>query len=637
MAAVKDWSQWTEADRVAASLEELAAHEPMGVALLRKALAADDMVSLLHAFAKGSVFLERLHGRTMALYLRDRLRLLSLFENPERILEIANVVHSSHPPSFVEGQRLFQQLMLELLTQYVLLEALENTDGSGGLVLDLTPLRELVHGDPSYGSGLAQRRLHELESIVLNRCSSDTKKGGNPQYVSSSTAADTAKSYYQQMVARHFPTKRIVSIGIEYTTALLEWLGDPPLTAILTELERTCQETQEFTKKRKQSIASDHELEMARKRTFDKGTSTMRIAQPEASPAVAPKESMKTSAVRGGPSTLQPAGMASPTRLVHPQKPTSDGSPSAVGQHQTPTGTAEFAEAERASSSPHGQDDRSAVSTELRTDLSLGAAPAAQSPKQLSKRVAAPLPTAKDQVAEALRYTESDEATADVKSIHLAIKKQISPDGKLSSAPADQQSDLGSHRPKKNRGHIDSNKSDASPLHEDEAAPKIAEAPALARATVSQALVKTESPAERSNSARQPTAAGTAQPIRSRVLYTPEEDEALRDGIRACGMGHWRLILNRIQDRLQEPHRTQQSLRKRAEQLGLQPEAHPPPAPLMSEFARVRFSAEEDAELRKGIERFGYGSWALILKHGHFQPRRTVHSLKARARALKNA
>jgi hypothetical protein len=119
------------------------------------------------------------------------------------------------------------------------------------------------------------------------------------------------------------------------------------------------------------------------------------------------------------------------------------------------------------------------------------------------------------------------------------------------------------------------------------------------------------------------------------VRYTPEEDEALLDGIRACGVGHWRLILNRIQDRLQEPHRSYQSVRKRAEQLISQIGTLPEPPPPLNSFAKVHFTAEEDAELRKGIDLFGYGSWSRILKHGRFHPKRTAESLKSRARVLK--
>ncbi|KAF6004984.1 hypothetical protein F1559_004750 [Cyanidiococcus yangmingshanensis] len=238
MPTTGDWRNWTEADKVAASLEELAAHEPMGVELLQKALAADHTVSRLHAYAEGSIFLERLHGRTMARYLRDRLRLLSLFETPERILEIANVVYSSHPRSFHEGQKLFQKLMLELLTQYVLLDGLENMHGEERLVLDSRPLRELVQEDPSYGSGLAQQRLHELESIFVDAKHLGPKRDGQDQQPNSAKISESFSAQYRKLVASRFPTERIVSIVEAYTNALLEWLGEPPLSAMIAELDR---------------------------------------------------------------------------------------------------------------------------------------------------------------------------------------------------------------------------------------------------------------------------------------------------------------------------------------------------------------------------------------------------------------
>ena len=53
--------------------------------------------------------------------------------------------------------------------------------------------------------------------------------------------------------------------------------------------------------------------------------------------------------------------------------------------------------------------------------------------------------------------------------------------------------------------------------------------------------------------------------------------------------------------------------------------------------ARVPFSATEEAALRRGVEKHGFGSWSKILADGSFHPSRASGALKDKARTMRLA
>ncbi|KAK4537099.1 hypothetical protein CDCA_CDCA11G3124 [Cyanidium caldarium] len=128
--------------------------------------------------------------------------------------------------------------------------------------------------------------------------------------------------------------------------------------------------------------------------------------------------------------------------------------------------------------------------------------------------------------------------------------------------------------------------------------------------------------------------------------YSSAEDAALLEGLQQCGIGHWKLILQRIGSRLHPSHRSTSSLRDRVRQLGWRREDFPIPNALLDEIrsggeinalGRVRFTAVEDEALRRGLQHYGWGAWKTILQHGAFHPRRNWRALKDRARHLQRS
>ena len=128
--------------------------------------------------------------------------------------------------------------------------------------------------------------------------------------------------------------------------------------------------------------------------------------------------------------------------------------------------------------------------------------------------------------------------------------------------------------------------------------------------------------------------------------YSSTEDAALLEGLQQCGIGHWKLILQRIGSRLHPSHRSTSSLRDRVRHLGWHREDFPIPNALPDEIHRggeinalghVRFTAAEDEALRRGLQHYGWGAWKTILQHGAFHPWRNWRALKDRARHLQRS
>lgn len=640
MEAKDDCTVMNEADKVAASLEELAAHEPIGTLLLRRALAADEAVSHLHEYAGGSVYLERLHARTMVVYLRDRFRLNPLFESSDQVLEVANVIHSSHPRSFEKCQDLFQRFMLELLTQYVLMDAMERLQNRGTWQVDLEPLEELVQEDPSYASGLARVRLHELEAIFAKKHSPLSQKSSSKAKKSSASANKYLGLDQRQLATSLFPEDRLLPMATEYVEALLEWLGKPPLTAALEALAML----------ERHNAANPHGYEAASPSRLDSEALSETTARPQKTQTGNENLSRspgKRAEIRPAPVAVAVGEQAAQTTALATKKSASRSQtstpPASAAVPPAPHGTKHaesaldeaFAQHGRTGSSTRVQEASSTVDqqqTEHVKSRTRVPTPAADQDREPAAKQVDPTD---DAIAEALRYNAPDEKRQrGTAAPRLPAAKGARlfrhPSSLTTNEYVATQEKVSEHKRRK-RVH-----EPVAPAFESDAGGR---QPARPTSQPQAPMTRPGSP----QPTKPATRGGHELPLSNEggiklgplVRYTPEEDEALLDGIRACGVGHWRLILNRIQDRLQEPHRSYQSVRKRAEQLISQIGTLPEPPPPLNSFAKVHFTAEEDAELRKGIDLFGYGSWSRILKHGRFHPKRTAESLKSRARVLK--